>query len=114
MLDDGMNAAPPFGAREGKRELKRCPHQRHSENSDQGGCASEASRGQGQTTAEATQDVFFGGADLLEVKLGQEVRTMPQRVDRTLENPPRCAALNNHDRNTTFRRSVRIGSAKHR
>src|ERR1700723_3708526 len=29
MFDDGINAAAPFGAREGERELKRRPHQRH-------------------------------------------------------------------------------------
>jgi hypothetical protein len=43
MFDNGVSAASPFVARETQRELKRCPHQRHGENSDQGGCASEAS-----------------------------------------------------------------------
>jgi hypothetical protein len=34
MFDNGMNATSPFVARETQRELKRCPHQRHGENSD--------------------------------------------------------------------------------
>ena len=86
MFDDGVNAASPFGASEAQRELKRCPHQRHGENSDQGRCASEARSSQGQTTAEAAQNIISGDADFLEVELRQEVRTVPHRIDRTLED----------------------------
>src|SRR6266567_2009175 len=86
LFDDGVNAASPFVAREAHCELKRCAHQRHSENSDQSRCASEARSGQGQTTAEATQNIIFGDADFLEVELRQEVRTVPHGIDRTLED----------------------------
>src|SRR6202161_4365289 len=114
MLDDGMNTASPFAAREAQREFKRRPHQRHGENSDQSGCAGEAGSSEGQTTAKAAQDVFSADADLLEAELRQEVRTVPHRVDCTLEDKARCGALYNHDRNTPFGRGVRIGSAEHR
>ncbi len=113
MFDDGVNAASPFVAREAQCELKRCAHQRHSENSDQGRCASEARSRQGQTTAEATQNIIFGDADFLEVELRQEVRTVPHGIDRTLEDQARCGALHDQDRNAPFGRGIRIGSAKY-
>ena len=58
MFDDGMNAASPFVTCETQREIKRRPHQRHRENSDQSGRAGEAGCSQGQTTAEASQNII--------------------------------------------------------
>ena len=109
-----MNTAPPFGAREGKRELKRCPHQRHGKNSDQGGCACEAGSCQGQAAAEAAQHILSGDVDSLEIELGQKVCPVSYRVDGVLEDQARCGALHNHDRNAAFGRGIRIGSAEHR
>src|SRR5258708_16905843 len=114
MLDDGVNAAAPFGAREAQRELKPCAHQRHGENSYQGRCASEARSSQGQTTAGTAQNIIPGYANSFEIELRKEVRTVPHGIDRTLEDQARCGALHDQDRNTPLRRGIRIGSAKYR
>src|ERR1700723_1361342 len=114
MFDDGINAAAPFGAREGERELKRRPHQRHRKNPDQGGCAGETGSNQGQTTADAAQNIISGDADPLEIELWQEVRAVPYRIDRALVDQARYRALHDDDRNTALGRSIRIGAADYR
>src|SRR5580700_4489897 len=90
MLDDGMNTASPFVACEAERELKRCPHQCHRENSDQRGRASEASRGQGQTAAETPQYVITWYANPFESELRQEMGAVPHRIDRAFEDKAGC------------------------
>src|SRR6266702_7430445 len=90
MFDNEVNAASPFAAGETQRELKRCPHQRHRENSDHSGSASEASSSQGQTAANAPKHVIAWYADPFKSEHRQKVGTMSHRIDRTLEYKARC------------------------